>query len=72
MNDDEYRIEKLGEVFEKHADRAEAQFKEDVRKFKENYPDSELPDHFKKPHFNIAKALSVMAEEIAKLKSPSL
>jgi hypothetical protein len=67
MNDDDYRIEKLGDLFAEHAIKAEKQHEEDIRKFKENYPDSELPEHFQKPYFSIARALSVMAYEIAKL-----
>ena len=65
MND--YRIESLGSTFARHADELDNQLKIDIEKYKENYPDSELPVHFQNP-FSIARALSVMACEIEKLK----
>lgn len=68
MNDDEYRIEKLGDLFAEHAIKAEEEHHKMIQQFKENYSTSELPEHMAKPYFNIAKALSVLAKEIAYLK----
>ena len=47
MND--YRIESLGSIFARHADELDKQLVKDIEKFKENYPDSELPVQFNDP-----------------------
>ena len=65
--DKNYTVEALGYTFFKHAEQYDEALKEDIRKFKENFPDSELPEHMK-TGFNVARALSTMACEIEKIK----
>ena len=64
----DYRIQALAGVFSDHADMAEASNQYSVACHKQNYPDQELPEQIMNP-FNVAKALSVMAAEIAELKT---
>lgn len=64
----DYRIETLSETFEKHADEADAQKNHCLEMYKQNYPDSPIPDHLTNESFNIASALSVMAAEIMSCK----
>jgi hypothetical protein len=63
----DYRIEELSSTFLKHALLCEENDKRMLQQFRENYPDSPIPQHMLNP-FNIAKALSVMSSEIEKLK----
>lgn len=68
MDSHEYRIESLGNIFAKHAEEADKNNEIHLEKYKENYPDSPIPEHMKNP-FNVAKAFSVMACEIERLKN---
>lgn len=63
----DYRIQSLGITFSKHADQAEIDAIEMIKRFTENFPQTELPEHFRNC-FNIARALSVMACEIERIK----
>lgn len=65
--DNDYRIENLAFLFEKHAEQADFNHQQFIKKYREDFPDSELPEHLSN-EFNIARALSVMAAEIEKLK----
>jgi hypothetical protein len=64
----DYRIDSLASTFAEHAEMAIKHQENINRIFIENNPGQELPDHMSNP-FNIAKALSVMASEIEKLKT---
>jgi len=63
----DYSVEKLCNVFSEHAEMADRHQKFVNEVFVEQNPGQEIPVHMGNP-FNIAKALSVMADEIAKLK----
>jgi len=63
----DYRIENLASTFDKHAQKIDKLNEEMLRNLLENYPSSEIPSHMNDP-FNIARALSVMACEIDRLK----
>lgn len=63
----DYRLESLSGTFLKHAEKGDENHRMQVENLKNNFPDQELPDHMKNP-FNIARALSVMAAELEKLK----
>lgn len=63
----DYRLETLASTFGTHADMADAHQEFINKSFAEQNPGQELPEHMKNP-FNVAKALSVMAAEIEKLK----
>lgn len=63
----DYSIEKLSDVFSEHADLADQHQKFVNKMYSEQNPEQELPEHMGNP-FNAAKAFSVMANEIAKLK----
>lgn len=64
----DYRLESLSAIFAEHADRADKCQEDLVKQYREDYPHTPLPDHFK-DGFNIARALSVMACELEKLKN---
>jgi hypothetical protein len=70
MNDKKYYIEKLIETFENHSQKFDIQQKELIKKYRENYPDTPLPEHFCYD-FSISKALKSMCEEIQKLRENS-
>ena len=63
-----YELDELIKTFTKHAEMHDKSNKENIRNFKENYPDAELPAHFK-DEFNVSRALSSMCQEIERLKS---
>lgn len=64
----DYRIETLVSTFLTHACHAEEIRKKMAEKYKEDFPDSELPPHFKDDVFNLSTALSAMCAEIVILK----
>ena len=66
-NEPDYSIEAMIPTFAEHAKQADIGWKKQIESYQEQYPDSELPEHFKN-NFNIASALSVICMEIAKLK----
>lgn len=63
----DYSIENLEFIFMRHAEEAEQRNKEIIDNFKKDYPNEDIPDHMKSS-FNLAKALSVMANEINKFR----
>ena len=63
----DYRIEALSATFAQHADLADQHQKFVNKMYAEQNPDQELPEHMGNP-FNAARAFSVMAAEIEKLK----
>lgn len=67
MNQKEYRIEDLPELFSKHASEAQRNHEEALMNYRDSFPDSEPPEWMNND-FNIAAALSVMAKEIVRLK----
>jgi hypothetical protein len=67
MKKSDYRIESLASIFGMHADEAEKNYKESVEHHLEAFPDSDLPE-WMADDFNLARALSVMAAEIERLK----
>ncbi len=62
-----YTIEELANIFANHAIEADKMRLIDAKKFQENYPDEELPEHFKNS-FNVSHALAFMCSEIQKIK----
>jgi len=68
MKNNDYKIEGLSGIFADHAIKAEENDKLLLQQFLEQNPGSPIPDHFIDP-FNIAKALSIMAFEINRLKN---
>lgn len=66
----DYSIEKLPGIFANHARIANNINQEQTQKFMEANPGAPLPDHLRYP-FNIALALSIMAQEINDLRSKS-
>ena len=64
----DYSLENLISIFKKHANQSDKNQQEIIRYYKENFPDSELPEYMK-DNFNISYALSVMCCEIEKLKT---
>jgi len=67
MNDNEYSLENLGLTFLKHSKLAEKNLERDIERYRENYPNSSIPEHFKDV-FNLSKALGVLTNEILDLK----
>lgn len=67
----DYRLETLASTFSDHAEMIETHQEQINKMYTEQNPGQELPEHMKNP-FNIAKALSVMAEELNKLKECSV
>lgn len=65
-----YIIEELGAKFENHANLSEKDHQQQIKNFKENYPDTPLPEYLEEG-FNLARALSIMAFEIERLKTLS-
>lgn len=63
----DYTLETLASTFADHAGMADAHQEQLNQLFKDSNPGQELPEHMKNP-FNVARALSVMAAEIEKLK----
>jgi len=62
-----YNIEALASTFADHAGMSDAHQQQINAMFKESNPGQDLPEHMANP-FNVARALSVMAAEIEKLK----
>jgi len=67
MKEYDYNLESLSAIFTDQAERAEKMQQELIEKYKENYPDSPLPEHFE-DSFNVARALSVISSELVLLK----
>lgn len=67
MEKNDYRIETLSRTFLNHAEKAERKHEESVMNHRDAFPDSEIPEWMDDP-FNLSRALSVMAAEIARLK----
>jgi hypothetical protein len=67
-NEPDYSIEAMIPTFAEHAKQADIGWKNNKETYQEQYPNSELPEHFNN-NFNIATALSVMCREIAVLKA---
>ena len=67
MDKNDYRIETLSATFSKHAEKADENHQESIKNHNEAFPESDLPEWMEDP-FNLSRALSVMAEEIARLK----
>lgn len=68
MSEPDYTLEGLIKTFHEHAEHSDKHMQENMARFKENFPDAELPDHFKEK-FNISRALAQMAFEIDMLKT---
>lgn len=66
-DNNDYSIENLGAIFAKHADIADDEHEKMIKQYIQQYSDNPLPKHLKE-NFNIARALSVMASEIDRLK----
>lgn len=66
-----YSIEELIEVFTDHHEKYLKQNEENIKSFKENSPEAELPEWYKST-FSLPLAFLSMCEEILKLKSGSL
>jgi len=63
-----YLIEDLPGIFANQAEEAETNHERMVKEYEENFPESDPPEWLKS-NFNIARALSVMAAEIDRLKT---
>ena len=68
MDKNDYRIETLAKAFSDHADKCDKSHQRRIRDHCESFPNSEVPE-WMKDHFNISRALSVMAAEIERLKT---
>ena len=64
----DYSIESLCVLFVQHAQESENHLKELVDSFKKDNPDTEIPKHLI-CDFSLPRALTVIAEEIVKLKN---
>lgn len=64
----DYSIDKLPAIFATHARIANNIQQEQMKNFVENCPGQPIPDHMKDP-FNIALALSIMAQAIKDLQA---
>lgn len=62
-----YTLQDLALNFMDHAKEFEKIREESIKKYREQYQDDELPLHLKN-EFNLSLALSVMCDEIEKLK----
>lgn len=60
-------IKQLIEIFSAHEIEAEKDRQEALKKFKENYPDEQVPAHMLET-FNICTAFKVMCKEISDIK----
>ncbi len=63
-------LEELYETFCDHAEAVKKERKKALKIFKANNPGEEIPEHFY-DEFNLAAALSVICEEILKLRKNS-
>jgi hypothetical protein len=63
----DYKIEGLSAIFAMDAEMNKAHLEQCKKIFKDQNPDQNLPEHMANP-FNVATALSVMADEIVQLK----
>lgn len=62
-----YDLDSLIESLLKHHEKAQKVFIDQVERFKRDYPDTELPEHFKE-NFSLPKVLHVICKEIKDLK----
>ncbi len=67
MDDNEYSLENLALTFFKHSKQAEKNLERDIERYKENYPNSPLPEHYKDA-FDLSRALGILTNEILDLK----
>lgn len=65
--DHDYRLEALVSIFDTHANQSEKNSLDAESSFRIKYPDCPVPEHMVNP-FNLARALSVMAYELQRLK----
>jgi hypothetical protein len=65
-----YTLEKLVELFRKHAVQAEHMRQTSIQHFKEHSPDEPIPESFLED-FNLPLALQTICSEILKLKGKS-
>ena len=63
----EYTIEQLEKTFLEHYENSIQENNKRLEKFKKEYPDSEIPEHFLND-FHISKALHIICKEINLLK----
>ncbi len=66
----DYTLAGLSATFSQHADMAEEHRKFAIEKYKENFPDQEVPPHLLND-FNISRALCVICCELERLKQIS-
>lgn len=66
----DYSIDKLPAIFANHARIANNINQQQIQNYREISEGAPLPDHLKNP-FNLALALSIMAQEINDLRSKS-
>jgi hypothetical protein len=64
----DYRIESLAEIFLNHARECEIDIEKQIVCCQHYHPNDPLPEYMI-DRFNLAKALSVMANEIARIKN---
>lgn len=67
MRDSRYELESLSSVFEGHARAQLKMHSELIVKYREEYPNDELPDHFK-DDFCLPMALKVLVDEVIRLR----
>jgi hypothetical protein len=67
MKEEDYTVENLVNIFFDHAKMSEDHVAKLKEEFIKNFPDQPIPGHLDEG-FNLAKALSVLCSEIAKLK----
>jgi hypothetical protein len=64
----DYSIESLIKIFEEHTLKADEHHIISKKKYIENYPHSDLPEHLKEEYFNLPKALYTLCLKIKELQ----
>ncbi len=67
MDNHDYSIDNLALNFVEHSIESDKILQKNIRRFKEDYPDNPLPNHYENS-FNLSRALSVLTDEILDLK----